>query len=232
MSQTLPTYQQLAARWKSLRSTHDLALREVACVGAPRTLLCADLGESTKPAIHLSAGVHGDEPAGVLALLELVEGRMLDERFAYRIWPCTNPTGFDARARASVDGVDVNRTFGRGGSSPEAKAIVMANRDRKFALAIDLHEDDEARAFYCYEYGERELGKAIAASCLRPDPVAEAESIGGLSLSLLLRRGAASHVLTFESPASLELRERVAMHVAAVIDAVRLESQASQGFVK
>jgi hypothetical protein len=48
-------------------------------------------------------------------------------------------------------GTDVNRTFGRGGTSPEAKAILTANRDRVFELAIDLHEDHEADGFYLYE---------------------------------------------------------------------------------
>jgi protein MpaA len=45
----------------------------------------------------------------------------------------------------------VNRSFGRGGNSPEAKAILTANRDRAFELAIDLHEDHEADGFYLYE---------------------------------------------------------------------------------
>ncbi len=209
MSESVPTYPEIADRWKRLRSTHDVRVREVACVGAPRTLLCAELGDSAAPSIHLSAGVHGDEPSGVLALLQLVESDMLDPHFSYRIWPCMNPTGFDAGTRVSVDGVDINRTFGRGGTSPESRAIVTANRDRKFVLAVDFHEDDEATDFYCYEYGERTIGARIAPTCLRPDPIAEAEEIGGMSLSLLLRRGAAAHVLTFEAPGSRPLDERV-----------------------
>lgn len=235
MSELVPTYRELAQRWKGLRATHDIQLREVACVGAPRTLLCAEYGESIQQAVHLSAGVHGDEPAGVLALLALVEDRLLDDRFSYRLWPCTNPTGFDARTRTSSDGVDINRTFGRGGSSPESKAIVMANRDRKFALAIDLHEDDEAEHFYVYEYGAAEIGTRLAPVCLRPDPALEAEELGGLSLSLLLRRGAAAHVMTFETAARRTLEERVAAHVEAVqraVALVRQQSESSQGFVK
>ncbi len=154
------TYRDLEVAWKRLRSTHDLRVREVACVGAPRTLLCVEAGDHMLPSIALAAGVHGDEPAGPWALLAFVAEGRLDQRYSYRIWPCTNPTGFIAGTRESADGIDLNRTFGRGGGSPEAKAILTANRDHAFALSIDLHEDVDATGFYCYEYGGAELGRA------------------------------------------------------------------------
>ncbi len=156
-------YDELRDRWKRLRGD-GLRVREVACVGAPRTLLCAELGDYDNRAITIAAGAHGDEPAGPWALLEIVESERLDPAFAYRLWPCTNPTGFDAGTRESAEGADVNRTFGRGGQSPEARAIVTANRDRKFVLSLDLHEDEDAEGFYCYEYGGGDVGLAAIAA--------------------------------------------------------------------
>jgi predicted deacylase len=158
------TYKEFERRVKSLRASHGMRVREVAAVGAPRTLLCVELGAADLPVVALSAGVHGDEPAGPAALLDLLESGNLDSRYAYRIWPCTNPTGMDAGTRASGDRLDINRTFGRGGGSPEAKAVIMANRDRKFALSIDLHEDCDAEGFYCYDYGDGSLGRAVVAA--------------------------------------------------------------------
>jgi protein MpaA len=143
-------YGELTAAWRGLRGT-GLRVREVACVGAPRTLLLVESGTAGAPAISLSAGMHGDEPAGAWALYAIARDGLLDPRFAYRIWPCCNPTGLDAGTRESVDGIDINRTFGRGGRSPEAKAMLAANRDRRFALTVDLHEDHEADGFYLYE---------------------------------------------------------------------------------
>lgn len=222
-------YEALERRWKALRGK-GIAVREVACAGAPRTLLCAETGETGAPLITIAAGVHGDEPAGVYALAALVENGLLDSRFAYRLWPCTNPTGFAAGTRASAEGCDVNRTFGRGGGSPEARAILTANRDRRFELAIDLHEDDEASAFYCYEYGAGGIGAAAVAAAggttlLAPDPAEEARLIGGFSLSLLLARRAARRALTLESAASEPIDRRIARHVAAVQAGVAALSQ-------
>jgi murein peptide amidase A len=223
MAENTLTYRDLEVRWKALRSQIGMRVREVACVGAPRTLLCAEFGDHDKPLVHLSAGVHGDEPAGALALLSLAQSGAFDARLSYRMWPCTNPTGFDAGTRESIDGIDINRTFGRGGGSPEAKAIIMANRDRKFVLAIDLHEDDGVPSAYAYEYGPEGIGEALVADRLiRPDPHEEAESIGGLSLSLLLCRNSAERVLTLESCANEALHERIDFHVRAVQRAIEL----------
>jgi murein peptide amidase A len=177
------TYRDLELGWKALRADHDLRVREVACVGAPRTLLCVDAGDHMLPAIALAAGIHGDEPAGPWALLAFVAAGRLDPRYSYRIWPCTNPTGYEAGTRESRDGLDLNRTFGRGGGSPEAKAILTANRDYAFALSIDLHEDADAEGFYCYEYGGGELGRAAVAAVdaagLPVDPLAGTFDLAG-----------------------------------------------------
>ncbi len=161
----VPLYCELVAAWKALRGAGGLSVREIACVGAPRTLLAAEIaGPAGAPCVALSAGVHGDEPAAPWALLTIVRDGLLDRSFSYRLWPCTNPTGYEAGTRENIDGDDINRSFQRGGQTPEARAIVTANRDRKFALALDLHEDFEATGFYCYEPvvdGEAPIGEAV-----------------------------------------------------------------------
>ena len=137
------------------------------------------MGDHRLPVVTISAGVHGDEPAGVWALLSLVADGLLDPRFAYRLWPCFNPTGFAAGTRVNAEGTDVNRSFGRGGSSPEAKAILTANRDRRFELSIDLHEDHEAMGFYLYETAPADWRPTYAG------PVTGAVASAGFPLQLL-----------------------------------------------
>ena len=97
-------------------------------------------------------GVHGDEPAGVWALHSLVPDGLLDPRYSYRLWPCFNPTGFDAGTRTNAEGI---------GRQPQLRARRELTRSARrsspptatgvFALSIDLHEDHEAAGFYLYE---------------------------------------------------------------------------------
>jgi murein peptide amidase A len=160
----LGTYRELAQRWKRLAGRGDLSLREIPCDGSGRTLLCAYLGDPSRPIVAIAAGVHGDEPAGVWALLQLTQARALDPRYSYRLWPCVNPTGYGARTRTNADGLDINRTFDGAGGSCEARAVLEANRGAKFVLSIDLHEDCDAVGFYCYEYGDAAIGCTVIAA--------------------------------------------------------------------
>lgn len=141
-----------------------LSLREVDYGGAERTLLVADVSAPAgAPCVIMTAGVHGDEPAASWALLSIARDGLLDRAFGYRIWPCTNPSGYRRGTRENADGNDVNRSFGRGGTSAEARAMIGENRGQTFALNLDLHEDFEADGFYCYEpkIGDIALGPAI-----------------------------------------------------------------------
>src|SRR5712691_3044663 len=105
----VPPYNELVRAWKALRGKGGLSVREVACVGANRTLLAAEIIVPNAPAAALAAGVHGDEPAAPWARLSLVAEGLLDPAFSYRMWPCTNPSGYIAGTRSNAEGADVNR---------------------------------------------------------------------------------------------------------------------------
>jgi protein MpaA len=159
-----PPYADLEREWHVLAARDGLSLATVRCADCERSLLLADIAAPEKPVVAIAAGVHGDEPAASWALLSIVRDGLLDPSFAYRIWPCTNPSGYALGTRANAEGFDVNRSFGGDGTTPEARAIVAANRGCRFALTIDLHEDYEAHGFYCYEPligGEAPLGRAV-----------------------------------------------------------------------
>jgi hypothetical protein len=95
--------------------------------------------------------MHGDEQAAPWALFSIVRDGLLDPCFSYHIWPCVNPSGYKAGTRWNAEGEDINRSFNRGGKTPEARAIIAAIHDRRYVLQIDMHEDIEATGFYCYE---------------------------------------------------------------------------------
>jgi hypothetical protein len=144
------SYEELVRAWKATAKKQGFALHEMPCAG-DRTLLYAEIGAPGKPVISMTSGMHGDEPAAPWALFSIVRDGLLDPRFAYTIWPCVNPTGYQAGTRHNAEGKDINRSFNRGGETPEARTIISTVHDRRYRLQIDMHEDPEATGFYCYE---------------------------------------------------------------------------------
>lgn len=144
------SYDELVRAWKALANKQGFELQEAACAN-DRTLLYAEIGTPGKSVVSLTAGMHGDEPAAPWALFTIVRDGLLDPRFAYNVWPCVNPTGYRAGTRCNAEGKDINRSFNRGGQTPEARTIISMLHDRRYLLQIDMHEDCEAHGFYCYE---------------------------------------------------------------------------------
>src|SRR6185295_17563333 len=61
--------------------------------------------------IYISSGIHGDEPAGPLAIQRLLREGRLPSRFNYSIVPCLNPGGFERGTRENEAGIDLNRDY-------------------------------------------------------------------------------------------------------------------------
>ncbi len=107
--------------------------------------------EGMAPRMYLSAGIHGDEPAGPLAVRELIERDALPRDVEFRVLPCLNPTGFPRNTRVSSGGHDLNRDY-RHRQTPEVRAHVeWLAAQPPFEVTFCLHEDWEAEGFYLYE---------------------------------------------------------------------------------
>lgn len=103
------------------------------------------------PRFYVSSGIHGDEPAGPLAMRRLVA----ENRFPAQAWlwlcPCLNPTGFPRNSREAASGHDLNRDY-RHRRTPEVRAhVAWLEKQPLFDLALCVHEDWEAAGFYVYE---------------------------------------------------------------------------------
>lgn len=106
---------------------------------------------SARVNIYISTGMHGDEPAGPLAGLRLLEEDQWPGDAALWLCPCLNPTGFPLNRRESAAGIDLNRDY-RHLQSPEVRAHVdWLQRQPQFDVALCLHEDWESNGFYLYE---------------------------------------------------------------------------------
>ena len=61
--------------------------------------------------IYISTGIHGDEPAGPMAALRLLQEDRWPDSADITLLPCLNPGGFAKNTRENADGADLNRDF-------------------------------------------------------------------------------------------------------------------------
>jgi hypothetical protein len=123
----------------------------------PRYLFLGPKGGGDTLRIGVFAGIHGDEPEGVHALIRFLS--LLDNEpdlakdyciFAY---PVCNPTGFEDRTRHARSGLDPNREFWRGSREPEVKLLESELVSHSFHGIISLHTDDSSHGFYGFAHG-------------------------------------------------------------------------------
>jgi protein MpaA len=108
-------------------------------------------GSSPTPRFYISTGIHGDEPAGPLAALRLLQENHWPADAELWLLPCLNPEGFILNTRENAGNIDLNRDY-RDAKSPETAAhIAWLERQPDFDLYLCLHEDWESHGFYLYE---------------------------------------------------------------------------------
>ena len=201
-----------------------------------------------RPRIYLSAGIHGDEPAPPLALLEMIEAGVFDHRATWFICPLLNPAGFINATRENAAGLDLNRDYLDLRSGEVRDHAAWLGRQPNFDFTFCLHEDWEAPGFYLYELNpahRRSLAHAMI-DAVRPlcpidgnaiidgRPVAELGIIGPINDPLMretwpeaiyLRAHHATLGYTVETPTGFPLAQRIAAHRAALAAALTLATR-------
>jgi hypothetical protein len=136
--------------------------------------------------IYLSAGIHGDEPAGPLAALRLLEDNCWP---AAELWllPCLNPAGLRTNSRGNAGGLDINRDYRHPRTAEARGHIAWLEQQPNFDLTLLLHEDWEAHGFYCYELnpdGQASLAPAMIEAVRHICPIDSSAVIDGRPTSL------------------------------------------------
>jgi hypothetical protein len=187
--------------------------------------------------LYLSTGIHGDEPSGPLAVLQLLE----ENRWpAANLWlvPCLNPTGFPLSTRENAHGIDLNRDYRHLTTTEISAHVAWLNQQPQFDLTLLLHEDWESNGFYVYELNPHKLPslaesivEAVRDLCpietselvdswpcnagiIRPNLDPKDRPQWAEALYLSVHKSRLSY--TLETPSDFDLRLRVRVHVRAV----------------
>lgn len=189
---------------------------------------------------YLSAGIHGDEPAGPLAVRALLDEGFFEDGRKWMVCPVLNPTGLARGTRENATGCDLNRDYLRRRCAETQAHVRWLESHPVPQQFISLHEDWESCGFYFYEINigpdEPERAQRILRAVeprYHPEPSAliddhEVRSAGWIYHSaeadfpdhwpeaIFMAKRGCLRSYTFETPSGGALEDRVAAHVAAV----------------
>jgi hypothetical protein len=110
-----------------------------------------DRGKGSPLRIYISTGIHGDEPAGPLAVRRLLQENRWPDNVELWLCPCLNPTGFLNSRRENEQGLDLNRQYRAPRAEETIAHVRWLQRQPAFDMSLCLHEDWESNGFYLYE---------------------------------------------------------------------------------
>jgi murein peptide amidase A len=152
----LRTYAALVGRVRSAVSADRdarLFLHEITAAGRTYELMRVVLGRGAPRRVLLSAGIHGDELAGVEALCAWLETRAYVkflQRWDITMLPCINPWGYEYGTRENSEGDDLNREF-NSSHPPQEVLFVQSVLQQRFDLSLELYADEDSTGYYLYE---------------------------------------------------------------------------------
>lgn len=193
--------------------------------------------------LYIATGIHGDEPSGPLAVLELLRENNWPPANLWLV-PCLNPTGFRLNTRENEQGIDLNRDYRHFQTAEITAHAAWLARQPRFDLSLLLHEDWEANGFYVYELNPENLptlADTIVAGAQTLCPIECAELVDNFpckcgiirpefnpeqraqwaeAIYLVVNKSRRSY--TLETPSDFPLPLRVKAHLAAVQKAFAL----------
>lgn len=198
------------------------------------------------PHVYISAGIHGDEPAGPCVIEKLLEDSFFDNRINWCLIPMLNPKGLALGTRENAEGFDLNRDYKSGKTKEVAAHLKWLQQQYNihYDLTITLHEDWESPGFYCYVIIPKKYQKMLfkiseAVKAISPINLSEeiegAKAEGGFIIHdpeafkqilndwqdwpeafLLIKNRPEGLHFTFETATGQPLEQRINTHCAAI----------------
>lgn len=131
--------------------------------------------------IFIIGGLHGDEPKGTYACLELLEtlskNSTLTEKYTFIVIPLCNPDGAQYYRRRNSNNIDLNRDFYTI-SQPETSAIINLYNKHKPIILIDVHESLGSMPLIIYANNSKSTNLATYISLQTNIPAMLAAKVG------------------------------------------------------
>lgn len=198
--------------------------------------------DPSAPVCHLSAGIHGDEPAGPLAIEQLIQKPEIFSGWQVICYPAINLHGLERGRREGAEGVDLNRDYQARSSQAVRLHVDRLQHWPAIHLALCLHEDWETRGVYLYylHHGQSAApARQVLAAMNVHLPVETAPEIDGRPAdqgliaahiedrsindwpeAVYLARNHKALCYTFETPSSRPLELRVRAQIAGILAAL------------
>lgn len=117
--------------------------------------------------VLITSGVHGNEPFGVTATLEVIEkllyDRSLRSQYHFVFFPMINPAGLKRGLRRTLNNQDINRSFKAGKETQVVRMLKEELRGEKFDLGLDLHGARFKSGFFVIKANQNDAGLASRA---------------------------------------------------------------------
>ena len=244
-SHRIHDYRFLEKRWRSLaRRTGLQGIVYASAEDFDLWYYCSPTLRQTG-GIYLSAGIHGDEPAGPEGLYRWAELHASVLRdLPLMIFPCLNPWGLKNNRRTDSENRDLNRCYHLD-DLPRIKAHKTLIQQHSFRLAMCLHEDYDAQGVYLYEVRKKltPFGRELLAAAGYHVPLDPRKMIEGrraaqgwiarrinakkfpfLPEAIFLSLQKNERVVTVETPSEYELGPRVQAQIAMIQRAIELSA--------
>ena len=199
--------------------------------------------DASKPTVFLNAGSHGDEPAGVYAIIRFLSEDLpqYTDDFNFVVSPCLNPSGFDAGTHDTASGMNINSVIGTESTDELIQAVEakLKKLAPSICLAFDLHEDNSGVQRGCYTYemiskntnriAHRVLEVLATSDICRLSKIYESTNNNGViednldkpqpysgGMATFLKAQGAQHVMAIETPTEWALEKRIETHLAMI----------------
>ena len=195
--------------------------------------------------VYISAGIHGDEPSGPMALLGMMRDGLFSDDLSWTICPALNPGGLAVGTRENRKFMDLNRDYLLQETLEVAAHSRWLSRRPAPNLFISLHEDWESTGFYFYEinlledrperaaaileavkpYFPAEPGPEIDGHEVRADGwichCAEADLPESWPEAIYVAKNGCDLSFTLETPSAMDLSKRVSAHRDAILEILK-----------